>query len=267
MAIDEVQPTPNQPERMSKFLLHSAILPDDRVVSVYLPAAYFIDPIRRFPVFYLHDGQNLFDPETSYIPGKTWRADSTADRLTAEGQIEPIILVGIANTGVRRMAEYTPTKDPHLGGGEADSYGRLIAEELKPWIDRTFRTKPEAPVTGLGGSSLGGLVSLYLGLTRPETFGRIAILSPSIWWDHRSILTTLTGFRSKLPLRIWLDMGTAEGARHVRDTDFVHRLLLRRGWRDGLDLSYQLIPGGVHSEEAWASRLDKVLVFLYSRTS
>ena len=247
---------------MARYLLRSAILPDDRVVWVYLPAQYFAEPERRFAVFYLHDGQNLFDPETSYIPGKTWQADSTADRLNAEGRMEPTILVGIANTGVRRMAEYTPTRDPHLGGGEGHLYGRLLVEELKPFIDRTFRSQPEAATTGVGGSSLGGLISLYLGFSYPHVFGRVAVLSPSIWWDHRSILGLITRTKTKLPLRLWLDMGSAEGDRHVRDTRLVHRLLLARGWEDDVDLSYNLIPDAVHSEDAWAARLDKVLVFL-----
>jgi enterochelin esterase-like enzyme len=95
---------------------HSRFLPDDRNILVYLPEAYFTAPRRRYPVFYLHDGQNLFDSRTSYIPGATWQAHTTADRLTTEGRIEPIILVGIANTGVRRMAEYTPTRDPRRTG-------------------------------------------------------------------------------------------------------------------------------------------------------
>ena len=121
---------------------HSEILPDDRMVRVYLPPQYLEETERRFPVFYLHDGQNLFDGRTSYIAGKTWHAHTTADRLTLEGQIEPVILVGIANTGLRRMTEYTPTRDFKLGGGEGRSYGRLLVEELKPLIDRSYRTLP-----------------------------------------------------------------------------------------------------------------------------
>lgn len=251
--------------RLSAFRFHSGLLPDpdERSVLVYLPAAYAASPNRRFPVLYLHDGQNLFDDKTSYIPGHTWRAHTTADRLTEEGAIEPLILVGIANTGLRRMAEYTPSRDPKLGGGEGETYGRLLIEELKPFLDSNFRTHPDPANTGLGGSSLGGLISLALGFEYPNIFGKLGILSPSLWWDHRSILDLIGRTGPRLPLRIWLDMGTAEGARHLRDTDLLFDTLRRRGWQPGVDLAYERIEGAVHTEDAWANRFDDVLRFLY----
>ncbi len=242
---------------------HSEIQPDDRIVSVYLPPQYLTEPDRRFPVFYLHDGQNLFDGRTSYIAGQTWNAHTTADRLTEAGEIEPVILVGIANTGLRRMAEYTPTRDFKMGGGEGDKYGRLLIEELKPLIDRSYRTLPDAKNTGLGGSSLGGLISLYLGFEHPETFSRIAVMSPSLWWDHRSILNAINCEAAKPDLRIWLDMGTAEGLKHLRDADMLERLLLKRGWRLGVDLAYTKAPGAIHTESAWSGRFGDVLRFLF----
>jgi predicted alpha/beta superfamily hydrolase len=242
---------------------HSEILPDDRAVSVYLPPQYLEQEERRFPVFYLQDGQNLFDGRTSYIAGKTWRANTTADQLAESGEIEPVILVGVANTGLRRMAEYTPTRDFKMGGGEGRSYGRLLMEELKPLIDKSFRTLTEPESTGLGGSSLGGLVSLYLGFAHPEVFGKIAVMSPSLWWDHRSILNAIQQQKTKPELRIWLDMGTAEGARHLRDADTLERLLLKRGWRSGVDLAYVKAPGAVHDEQAWSDRFGDVLRFLF----
>jgi predicted alpha/beta superfamily hydrolase len=249
--------------RYSLRTFHSEILPDDRVVSVYLPPQYLQDEERRFPVLYLHDGQNLFDGRTSYIAGRTWNAGTTADRLTLDGVIEPVILVGIANTGLRRMAEYTPTRDFKMGGGEGRSYGRLLIEELKPLIDRSYRTLPDAESTGLGGSSLGGLISLYLGFTHPEVFGKVAVMSPSLWWDQRSIFQMIDQTRPRPELRIWLDIGTAEGARHVRDADHLERQLMKRGWRPGADLAYMKAEGGVHSEDAWAERFGNVLRFLF----
>lgn len=241
----------------------SVVLPDDRTVMVYLPAAYLSEPHRRFPVLYLNDGQNLFDNKTSYVPGRTWRAHITADALTQNGEMEPIILVGVANTGLRRMAEYTPTRDYKMGGGEGDKYGRMLVEELKPFVDSTYRTETLPEHTGLGGSSLGGLISLYLGLALPQSFGRVAVMSPAIWWDHRSILSVVAHLEAKPNLRIWLDMGTAEGARHLRDADALYRLLIRMGWKIDLDLKYHVVDGGVHDEEAWASRFNSVLRFLF----
>lgn len=242
---------------------HSEILPDDRGVSVYLPPEYLVQAERRFPVLYLQDGQNLFDGRTSYIAGRTWNANTTADRLTEAGEIEPLILVGIANTGLRRMAEYTPTRDFKMGGGEGRSYGRLLMEELKPMIDRSYRTLPQAKNTGVGGSSLGGLISLYLGFAHPEVFGKVAVISPSLWWDHRSILNVIKQQAAKPDLRIWLDIGTAEGARHVRDADNLEDLLLERGWKIGLDLAYEKAQGAVHDERAWSDRFGNVLRFLF----
>jgi predicted alpha/beta superfamily hydrolase len=242
---------------------HSNILPDDRVVSVYLPRQYMEQEERQFPVLYLQDGQNLFDGHTSYIAGRTWQAHATADRLNLAGAIEPLILVGVANTGLRRMAEYTPTRDFKMGGGEGRSYGRLLVEELKPFIDRTYRTLAGPGNTGLGGSSLGGLISLYLGFEYPEVFGKLAVMSPSLWWDHRSLLSYVEQAEPKPDLRIWLDMGTAEGARHLRDTDLLNSVLLKRGWRSGVDLAYVKAAGGVHDEDAWARRFGDGLRFLF----
>lgn len=249
--------------RYSVQKFHSEILPDDRAISVYLPPQYLEQKERRFPVLYLQDGQNLFDGRTSYIVGRTWNAHTTADRLTQEGLIEPVILVGIANTGLRRMAEYTPTRDFKMGGGEGRSYGRMLIEELKPLIDRSCRTLPEAKNTALGGSSLGGLVSLYLGFAHPDVFGKLAVMSPSLWWDHRSILNAINQQQRKPDLKIWLDMGTAEGARHLRDADMLDELLLRRGWKSGIDLAYVKAHGAVHDERAWSDRFGDVLKFLF----
>jgi len=267
---DSAPPAPRFSEipRLERYRFHSAILPEpyERCVSVYLPEAYFSEPDRRFPVFYLQDGQNLFDDLTAYVPGHTWRAHTTADRLTRSGEVEPIILVGVANTGLRRMAEYTPTRDFKLGGGEARSYARLLIEELKPHVDRAYRTQPGPGTTAVGGSSLGGLVSLFLGFEYPEVFGKIAVLSPSIWWNNRSILSFVEAPFTRPSLRIWIDIGMNEGAKHLRDTDHLFRLLKRRGWREHIDLAYQRVPGGVHSEDAWADRFDDVLRFLFPAT-
>jgi predicted alpha/beta superfamily hydrolase len=262
-SFEPLPPSGHPIERLHNYAFHSAILPDDRVVSIYLPPQYESEPARRFPVFYLHDGQNLFDPQTSFVAGHTWRAGETADRMNRAGEAEPVILVGVGNTGFRRMPEYTPTRDYRLGGGEGHAYGRLLVEELKPWIDANFRTVPGPADTGLGGSSLGGLITLYLGLEYPEVFGKLAVLSPSVWWNQRSILGFVADAAPRPKLRIWLDIGTAEGTRHVRDTELLHKRLVAKGWRPGVDLMLTMVPGGFHSEDAWAARFDRVLAFLF----
>lgn len=268
MSMDRIAPEAEEWKRIPRleaWSLHSAFLPDPffRQISVYLPEAYATEPDRRFPVFYLHDGQNVFDPHTSYIPGRTWRAGITADRMVAEEACEPVILIGVANTGVRRMAEYTPTRDGRLGGGDGALYKCLLVEELKPFVDQTYRTLPDCSNTGVGGSSLGGLISLYLGFEASATFGKAAVLSPSIWWDHRSILTLVGQAATPPRFRVWLDIGTGEGQKHVRDTELLHRLLLRAGWRDEMDVMLKVVADAVHDEDAWANRFGEVLRFLF----
>jgi predicted alpha/beta superfamily hydrolase len=248
--------------RLEQF--RSAFLPTDRDVLVWLPPGYAVELDRRYPVLYMHDGQNLFDPDTAFQPGEHWRVGESAAELIAAGQLEPLIIVGIDNTGEERIHEYTPTKDARLGGGLADEYGRLLIEELKPLIDRTYRTRPEAAHTGLAGSSLGGLVTLHLGFSHPGVFGHLAALSPSVWWDRRTILTTVRQARPKPALRLWVDMGTAEGRRGLDDARLLKAALVGAGYVEGADLHYAEYEGATHSESAWAQRVGPMLTWLFS---
>ena len=113
-----------------------------------------------------------------------------------------------------------------------------MVEELKPYVDRTFRTHPAAAQTALGGSSLGGLVTLHIGLEHPDVFGALAVLSPSIWWDRRAVLARVEALPGRLPWRIWLDVGTAEGRDTLRNTRALKGILQEKGWRRGTDLHY-----------------------------
>jgi predicted alpha/beta superfamily hydrolase len=186
-----------------------------------------------------------------------------ADMLIAEGRVEPLIIVGVYHTGHGRVHEYTPTKDARIGGGEARAYGRLLVEELKPFIDARYRTEPGRECTGLGGASLGGLVSMYLGLRHADVFGRLAVMSPSVWWGNRAILRYVAKAVPKPDTRIWLDMGTAESRSGIADARRLRAALVKAGWREDVDLAYWERQGGTHSEAAWADRVDEMLQFLY----
>lgn len=249
---------------------HSKFLPTDRDVLVYLPPGYEKNKKQRYPVFYLHDGQNLFDGATSFIKGSEWQIDETAQALIKARAIAPVIIVGIYNTGRERVDEYTPTRDAaHDMGGKADLYGRMLVEELKPFIDAEYRTLPEAANTGLGGSSLGGLVSLHLALTYPQTFGRVAVVSPSVWWDNKVILREVEALTKAPTLRIWLDIGTKEGGNAAsnevttKDARLLRDALLAKGWKQGVNLKYFEAEGAEHNERAWAGRVGPMLRFLF----
>jgi len=273
---------------------HSEFLEHDRDVLVWLPPGYIEvdhdgsgrrvnpqvqhdgsgprvnpqvqhDGSRRYPVLYMHDGQNLFEPETAFQKGEHWRVGETATELIEAGKIEPLIIVGIYNTGEARLDEYTPTDDAKLGGGHADDYGRMIIEELKPLIDGAYRTQPDC--TGLAGSSLGGLVSLHLGFTHPAVFSRIAALSPSVWWDRKAILKTIRESRSKPKLRLWVDMGTAEGRRGLDDARLLKAALVGLGFGEGVDLHYAEYEGATHSEQAWSERVGPMLEWLFPQSA
>jgi predicted alpha/beta superfamily hydrolase len=251
---------------------HSKILNNDRNVIVYLPPGYDKDKQRHYSVLYLHDGQNLFDGATSFIPGQEWRVDEAAQSLIAAGKIEPLIIVGVYNAGKDRIDEYTPVQEPkYKGGGKADLYGRLLVEELKPFIDKTYRTKKDAAHTGLGGSSLGGLLSLYLGLKYPNMFGRLAVVSPSVWWANNYIVQYVEAQNKRPALRIWLDIGTKEGGNAaeaqttVDGARLLKETLIKMGWKSGKDLKYFEAQGAEHNERAWAARVEQILEFLFPR--
>lgn len=234
-----------------------------RDVLVWLPAAYRADPSARFPVLYMHDGQNAMDATTAF-GGVEWGADETMGALIAAGTAPETIIVAVGNTE-DRVPEYTPTVDATYGGGRAADYGRFLVEELKPLIDRLYRTRPEAAATGVAGSSLGGLVSMWLGLEYPDTFGRLGVISPSVWWDDRVILDLVAAAPAPIVRpRVWLDIGTAEGsgATAVENTRALRDALIARGWALGVDLGYLEVPGAGHNETAWASRLGGIFAFL-----
>ena len=231
-----------------------------RVIAVFRGDSY--------PVLYLHDGQNVFDAATSFA-GVEWGVDETAQRLIGEGLIEPLIIVAVFNMGEDRIHEYAPTRGVYdhtserkkRSRGLARQYGDFLINELKPYIDKKYRTKRGAEFTGLGGSSLGGLVTLAIGILYPQAFTRLIVMSPSIWWDDFSIYRLVDSIEDKPPLKIWLDTGTNEpGWEQARE---LRNRLVEKGWKVSDDLQYLEVEGADHSEGAWAARVDPALRFLF----
>ena len=188
------------------------------------------------------------------------------------GKIEPLIIVGIYNAGKDRINEYTPAEDAkYKMGGKADLYGRMLVEELKPFIDSHYRTKKDARHTGLGGSSLGGLVSLYVALKYAKVFRRAAVVSPSVWFANKQIVHFVEALPKKPTLRIWLDIGTKEGQtaedaqQNVNDARLLRDTLIKKRWQAGKDLDYFEAEGALHNEAAWAARVERILTFLFPR--
>ena len=239
----------------------SRFLPHERTLLVYLPPGYKPRAAKRYPVLYLHDGQNVFDKATSFA--EEWHVDETAQALTESGQIEPLIVVAIYNTGEHRIDEYAPTKVPDKGGGGADRYGRMLVEEIKPLMDEKYKTLPSAASTGLGGSSMGGLLTMHLALKYPTVFNKLAVLSPSVWWDDRVIIREVQSLTAKVPLRIWLDAGTGEGPDVLADARALRDALLAKGWVMDHDLRYVEAEGAQHNEQSWGARVGEVLKYLY----
>ncbi len=239
-----------------------------RDVTVYLPPSYAAAPGRRFPVLYMHDGQNLFHPEEAAF-GVAWEVDDTLDALVAAGVVEEHIVVGVHNTA-ERIFDYTPDVDPGRdAGGGADLYADFLRDVLKPMVDSRFRTLCGRRNQALAGSSLGGLVSLHVAMRTPETFGRVAAVSPSLWWNGRSLLGRFERWTGALPLRLWIDAGSAEGeARElglssvVADCRDARAAALAHGMVLGEDLGYLEDPHAAHDEAAWAVRLPSILAFL-----
>jgi predicted alpha/beta superfamily hydrolase len=236
--------------------LHSPQRGNDRDIVVYLPASHDTGE-RRYPVLYMHDGQNLFDPQTSYAG--EWGVDDTLAGLSDEG-LEAIV-VGIPNMNDQRLTEYSPFPDARLGGGDGDAYLSFITDTLKPLIDADFRTRPGREQTGIIGSSMGGLISLYAFFDRPDVFGFAGVMSPSLWFGQGAIFRYLEA-APFVPGRLDLDIGTREGPNMVRNVQLLRDVLLAKGYRLDDSLRYVEDEGAEHNEAAWRGRLRDELLFL-----
>lgn len=247
---------------------HSRHLDNERTLIVWLPPGYAEEVDRRYPVFYLQDGQNLFDAATAF-GGVEWQADETADKLIRANRLRPVILVGIYNNA-DRVSEYTPWRDGRRrAGGRGKVYARFVAEEVKPFIDAQYRTLPDRDNTAIGGSSLGGLIALYIASAYSDRFGMCAAVSPSVWWGRERLLREIGKEPEWLKqVRFWLDMGTSEGGTPDELVGSTRRLVEQfdgAGLVPGRDYYYWEVFGGVHNEAAWAARFDKILLYFFAK--
>ncbi len=252
--------------------IYSPQLHNRRRLFVYLPPSYAVEADRRYPVLYMQDGQNLFDESLSYAG--EWQVDETMEALSHEG-IEAIV-VGIANMETRRIDEYSPFKDRRLHkGGRGDWYIAFMANTLKPLIDREFRTMPAREHTGVLGSSMGGLISLYAFFSRPDVFGFAGAMSPSLWFAQEAIFSYVRQAAFE-PGKLYLDIGTHEGgdtrpshrpphkytSRYLSAARRMRDLLAAKGYAEGQLLRYEEEEQAIHNEAAWARRLPAALRFL-----
>jgi predicted alpha/beta superfamily hydrolase len=251
--------------------LKSRIFRNTRKLRVWLPPGYAeATSEQRFPVLYLQDGQNLFDRVTAF-GGVEWQVDETADRLIREGAILPMIIVGIDNTGRDRMREYIPYRsfNPPVLRPQGKRYPEFMLREVMPFIEREYRVAKGPEHTGIGGSSLGGLISLYTAISATGTFGRLLIESPSLYLAGRVILREARGLIDWAH-RVYLGIGTRESGNENRDAVYVEDLrelesILRRRGLGSDRLHVNIQQDANHSEGAWAARFPEALTFLFGQ--
>lgn len=226
-----------------------------RSLRIYLPPGY-ARGADRYPVIYLSDGQNLFDEATGYAG--EWGVDETLDALAAEGF--EAIAVGIDHGGEQRMQELSPWHNPEFGLPMGEGYLAFVVERVKPYVDANYRTRRDPASTAIVGSSMGGLMAHYAVHARPDVFGLAGVLSPSFWF-HEAAFNYPQNRPRAATARIFLSMGTAEGADALRHVEAMHRLLQRQPAPQNLTL--RVVDGGEHNEAAWRALFPDVLRFLY----
>ncbi len=256
--------------RIHKF--KSSIFRNTRFIRVWLPPAYDEDSNhgRRYPVLYLNDGQNLFEPATSFT-GVEWQVDETADRLIREGVIDPMIVVGIDNGAKDRFREYMPHRSlqPMMLRVQGRRYPDFLIKEVMPFVAHNYRIATGPTNTGLGGSSLGALISVYTALAWPGVIGRLLLESPSLWASNRQLIRECRA-RQDWPDRIFLGTGTEEAGRPDRNqsvVDDVRELaaILGRAGMNEKRLRIIIEDGATHHESAWARRFPDALAFLFGK--
>jgi enterochelin esterase-like enzyme len=250
----------------------SRVFRNTRFLRVWLPPGYDAaeNAGRRYPVLYLNDGQNLFEPATAFA-GIEWQVDETADRLIREGAVPPMIFVGIDNTGKERIREYMPYRSmhPRVLRVQGRYYPDFLFKEVMPFVESNYRVGTGPENIGLGGSSLGGLIALYTVVAFPGAFGRLLLESPSLWASGRQLIRESRSVRI-WPERIFLAVGTneagsAERSRTVVDDVRELAAIIRRAVLSERRLRLVIKDGAGHNEAAWADRFPEALQFLFGQ--
>jgi len=248
--------------------LRSQVFGNTRLVRVWLPPDYDGSGAAHYPILYLNDGQNLFEATTAF-GGLHWQVGETATRLISERKIPSLIVVGIDNTK-NRVQEYIPygSKDPRVLHPKGRSYPEFLQREVMSLIEERYCVRKGPDNTGLGGSSLGGLITLYTQFAMPGVFGRLLIESPSLFVGNKKILEENRRFRG-WPERIYLAMGTREVGNADKDAKIVDgvrelEFMLRECGLGEDRLKVRIDEGAGHNEAAWAARFPEALEFLYS---
>ncbi|RAR75599.1 alpha/beta hydrolase [Flavobacterium aciduliphilum] len=241
--------------QVSTFTIAAPQLNTSKKIWVYLPKNYTTSK-KKFPVIYMHDGQNLFDAKTSYVG--EWNVDETLDSIAAQ-----VIVIGIEHGGEKRMEELTPFINQKYGGGHADKYLEFIVKTLKPYVDKNYRTKPNANNTCLWGSSLGGLVSFYGALKYPDVFGKVGCFSPSFWFNRKELFDLMERTK-KYNTKIYFLCGDNEG-----DDDMVndlnameYQINTKRCVCERLNKKI-IVKGGQHNEKLWREGFKKAYLWLF----
>ena len=242
-------------KQVSVFSIEAPQLKSTKKIWVYLPKNYAAAS-QKYPVIYMHDGQNLFDAKTSYAG--EWNVDEILDSINAK-----VIIIGIEHGGDKRTEELTPFKHEKYGGGKADAYLDFIVKTLKPKVDATYRTKTNASNTAIFGSSLGGLVSFYAVLKYPKVFGKVGCLSPSFWFG-RNELNDLLAQTKDFNAKVYFLCGDNEGDDDVlRDMKNVeHWVNMKRCQCKNLNKEV-IVKGGQHNEKLWRESFKKAYLWLF----
>lgn len=231
-----------------------------RRVWIYLPRSYH-EGNRRYPVLYMHDGQNVFDQATSW--GSEWGVDETLEQVTVQEPELEVIVVAIDHGGNERNHEYNFTINTEYGfGGKGAAYAEFLAETIKPHIDSHYRTRPEPEHTMLGGSSFGAYISLYTALRYPEQFSKLSCISFVMWHDQGALIELIQQSVLSPALRLYLSFGGLElddanfnrmGYEHVEK---LRQTLLAAGMKDS-QIRFDFVPEGTHHESTWRPLFEK----------